>query len=289
MSGSTAALEAAVSRAQGMTERGCTRASRPMKRRCDERAGSGAYVTAPLSTFEVRKSSTSSGPASLAFEGMASVYEPSDHGADGHVCRGYEMWDMWGTYTEYVALGAGTASLARPDLDVPLVTDHRSLQRLARTGNDASPLYLTELNDGDTPGLHVVAPTMSLANPFVAQVEYALTTELLDEMSFRFMITAGAWSDDYTSFTIHAYEIHRGDTSIVGYGANPHTAGSGLRAAKDPAAAVAALEALGDVELRALAVRRGLLPADEVEQVVDPDVERRAALHRFLDARGVSR
>lgn len=282
-------LEAAAARAQGMTERGCTLASRPMKRRAQERADSGQYVTAPLSSFEVRKASSSSGPGSLAFEGMASVYEPSDHGAAGHVCRGYQMWDFFGPYTEYVALGAGTASLARPDLDVPLVTDHRSLQRLARTGNDASPLYLTEHNDGDLPGLAVEAPTMSLANPFVSQVEYALTTKLLDEMSFRFMISGGSWDDNYESFTIYAYEIHRGDVSIVGYGANPHTAGSGVRAAASPVAAVAALEALGDRELRALAVRRGLLPADELEQVVDPDLERRAALHRFLDARGVGR
>lgn len=281
-------LEAATSRAAGMAERGCTRSSRPTKRRCDERADSGAYVSAPLSSFSVRAESGSGG-TSLAFEGMASVYEPADHGLEGHVCRGYQMWDWYGEYTEYVHLGAGTASLANPELDVPFVTDHRSLQRLARTNNDTSPLYLTEVNSGDAPGLSVEAPTLSLDNPFVSQVEYVLRTRLVDEMSFRFMITGGSWSDDYTTFNIHAYDIHRGDVSIVGYGANPHTAGSGLRAAKDPAAAVAALEALGDVELRALAVRRGLLPADPVEQVVDPDVERRAALHRFLDVRGVSR
>jgi hypothetical protein len=286
VSGSTAVVEAAAARAQGMAERGCTRASRPTKRRCEERADSGAFVSAPLSSFEVRATSGSDGPGSLAFEGMASVYEPADHGLEGHVCRGYQMWDWYGVYTEYVHLGAGTASLANPQLDVPFVTDHRSLQRLARTNNDASPLYLTEINEGDTPGLAVEAPTLSLSNPFVAQVEYGLTTKLLDEMSFRFMITGGSWSDDYTEYNIHAYDIHRGDVSIVGYGANPHTAGSGLRAALDPAAAVAALEALGDDELRSLAVRRGLLPAGEQ---ADPLAARRAALHRFLDVRGVAR
>jgi hypothetical protein len=55
-------------------------------------------------------------------------------------------------------------------------------------------------------------------------------------MSFRFMITAGRWSDDFTTYTIQRFDIHRGDVSIVGYGANPHTAGAGLRQKDDGAA-----------------------------------------------------
>jgi hypothetical protein len=31
------------------------------------------------------------------------------------------------------------------------------------------------------------------------------------------------WSPDYTEYRIDAFDIHRGDVSIVGYGANPAT------------------------------------------------------------------
>lgn len=251
---------AAAARATGMLERGCTPASRPSQRRSDERADATSHVTVPLTGFTLRAADGAGSSGLFTFEGMASVYEPADHGQDGHVCRGYDMWDMFGPYTEFVHLGAGTASLANPQLDVPLVTDHRSLQRLARTGNTTSPLYLTEHNEGDTLGLHVLAPALSLDNPFYAQVHYGLQTELLDEMSFRFMITGGAWSDDWTEYHIHAYDIHRGDVSIVGYGANPHTTGSGLRSSSRAA-----------------------------QRAVDPREAERERLHRLLDAAGVAR
>lgn len=258
MSTSTLTRAAAASaRSAAMLERGCTLASRPSQRRSDKRSDATSHVTVPLTGFTLRAADSGSGQL-FTFEGMASVYEPADHGADGHVCRGYDMWDMFGPYTEYVHLGAGTASLANPELDVPLVTDHRSLQRLARTGNATSPLYLTEHNDGDLPGLHVLAPALSLDNPFYAQVHYGLQTQLLDEMSFRFMISGGSWSEDWSEYHIYAYDIHRGDASIVGYGANPHTSGSGLRSQ--------ARAATGD------------------ERAAE-----RARLHRLLDAAGVAR
>jgi HK97 family phage prohead protease len=158
-----------------------------------------------------------SGP--LVFDGMATVYE-----------RGYEMWDMFGAYVEFVHLGAGAATLANPDLDVPLVLGHDPMRRLARTGNDSSPLTLTEVNDGDAPGLRVLAPNLDRSDPDVAYVAPKLRSGLLDEMSFRFMIVSGRWNDAWDEYHIHVYDIDRGDVSIVGYGANPHTAGSGLRA-----------------------------------------------------------
>lgn len=283
MNRSAAVLEAAAARAARVMERGGSRASRPSQRRAseDSAAAGGAFVSA-RARLEVRKAS--SGDA-LAFAGMASVYEPADHGLEGHVCRGYRMWDMFGEYTEYVRLGAGTASLANPQLDVPFVTDHRSMHRLARTGNASSPLILTEVNDGDTPGLRVEAPTMQRANPFVAQIEHVVQTGLVDEMSFRFVITGGSWSDDWTQYDIHAYDLHRGDVSIVGYGANPHTAGSGFRG----------LGAFTDDDLRRELAARGSTTVIDLRSapVVVPqrsqEDERRAALHRLLDAAAVSR
>jgi hypothetical protein len=43
-------------------------------------------------------------------------------------------------------------------------------------------------------------------------------------------------------YHIHAVDIDRGDVSIVGYGANPHTAGAGLRS--QPAVSAGALALL---------------------------------------------
>jgi HK97 family phage prohead protease len=156
--------------------------------------------------------------APLVFEGFASV-----------TGQGYEMWDAFGPYTEYVHVGAFAETLAQPGLDVPLVLDHVSSQRLARTGNATSPLMLTEVTTGDTTGLRCLAPSLQRDNPWVQQIEPMLRSGLIDEMSFRFMITSGRWSDDWMEYHIHAVDIHRGDVAIVGYGANPHTAGSGLR------------------------------------------------------------
>lgn len=219
--------------AAARAERVAAPADRPSQRRWAEDPSSRAWVHAATTGMELRADDDKGD--TLRFEGMASVYEPSDHGEEGHVCRGYDMWDMFGEYTEYVHLGAGTASLAQPGLDVPLVLGHNSMQRLARTvGAPDSPLDLSELSDGDTPGLRVIAPSLHRSNPWVQQIEPMITSGLIDEMSFRFMITAGVWSEDWTEYHIHAYDIHRGDVSIVGYGANPHTSGSGFRSDSAP-------------------------------------------------------
>lgn len=288
MKRTTAVLEAAAARAVRVVERGGTRGDRPSQRRA---APDGP--TSGLAPVSVRAKMTmreaGDGDGTLRFEGIASVYEPADHGQDGHVCRGYGMWDFFGPYTEYVHLGAGTASLANPQLDVPFVTDHKSLQRLARTGNETSPLVLREVNDdASLPGLYVEAPSLQRVNPFVAQVEHVVQTGLVDEMSFRFLITGGSWSDDWTEYHIHGYDINRGDVSIVGYGANPHTAGSGFRG----------LSAYTDDELRQEIKVRGLdTPSSAGPSTVPPravdapsaDEVRRAELHRMLDLAGAKR
>lgn len=158
----------------------------------------------------------------VRFEGFASV-----------TGQFYEMYDMFGPYLEQVHVGAFTESLAHPDLSVPFVLNHDSLRRMALTGNEVSPHLLEEVTDGDVTGLRAVTPTLQLstkfADPDVIYIVPKLESKLVDEMSFRFMITAGVWNDAFDEFHIHAVDIHRGDTSIVGYGANPLTAGSGLR------------------------------------------------------------
>ncbi|MGW1000749.1 HK97 family phage prohead protease [Streptomyces sp. NPDC002520] len=201
---------AAAERAQHVRQR----ADRPSQRRSGEQTGSRAVVRGALSGVQVRDSVDG---GTLEFRGHASVYE-----------QGYEMWDMFGPYTEIVSQGAGTDSLARGDLDVPLVLGHDQLRRLART--TTGTLVLTE----DDAGLSVHAPALDPADHDVAYIAPKLRAGLIDEMSFAFRIESGQWSPDYTEYRINRYDIHRGDVAIVGYGANPYT-GASMR---QPAAAV---------------------------------------------------
>jgi HK97 family phage prohead protease len=189
------------------------RADRPSQRRCAEQPGSRATVRAALSGVEVREAGDG---ATLEFVGRASVYE-----------QAYEMWDMFGPYTEIVTEGAGSDSLARADLDVPLVLGHDQLRRMART--TTGTLLLTESSNG----LDVRAPALDPNDYDVAYIAPKLRSGLVDEMSFAFRIESGQWSPDYTEYRINRYDIHRGDVAIVGYGANPYT-GASLR---QPAAA----------------------------------------------------
>lgn len=222
----TRALEtAAAERAKGVA----ARADRPSQRRCAEEPGTPARASARLRNLEVR-ADDDGGP--LEFHGLATVYE-----------AGYEMWDMFGPYTEIVSAGAGAETLARGDLDVPLVLQHADLRRIARTTNGS--LLLTDTDEG----VDVLAPNLDREDYDVRYIVPKLRSGLVDEMSFKFRITAGQWSPDYMEYRINKFDLHRGDVAIVGYGANPHTAGSGLRAAGQDYAAV--LRELSDEDARA--------------------------------------
>lgn len=198
------------------------RSQRPPQRRCAEDAESRAWVrSAAQMTLRAQDGATG-----LDFHGVASVTE-----------RGYPMWDMWGEYTEVVAAEAFDATLARGDLDVPLVLGHDSLRRMARTTNGSLALSMTD------DGLTVDAPGLDALDADVAYIAPKLRSGLVDEMSFMFRIEAGEWSPDYTQYRITRLDMHRGDVSIVGYGANPFTSGE-LRsepAATDLRAAMLAL------------------------------------------------
>ena len=190
-------------------------ADRPSQRRCAEEPAASPLVRAQASGVQVRAASEGDG---AHFSGFASVYN-----------RGYEMWDMFGPYTEQVSTGAGAESLARDDLDVPLVLAHDGLRRIARTTNGT--LALSETDDG----LLVDAPRLDRTDGDVAYILPKLESGLVDEMSFRFRIEAGSWSPDWSTYAIEKYDIHRGDVAIVGYGANPHTQGAGMRSQALPA------------------------------------------------------
>lgn len=220
-------LQAAAKRAAGVQQR----SHRPQQRRwAEEPTDLGSNRASFRSKLELRAADGDSGL--LHFSGYATVYE-----------RGYEMWDYWGPYTEIVSAGAAAASLNRSDLDVPLVLQHDSLRRIARTTNGTLTLREDEV------GLGVDAPALDPADHDVAYIAPKLRAELIDEMSFMFRITAGHWSPDYTEYRIDSFEIHRGDVAIVGYGANPATAGSGLRAAQVAEQERAHLRSVLDLEL----------------------------------------
>lgn len=243
--------EAAETRAAG--SRYTTSADRPSQRRCDEQAGSLAVVRSVTTGLQLR--AAADGGSGLSFEGFASVY-----------ARGYQMWDMFGPYTEQVSAGAGAVSLARDDLDVPFVLNHDSLRRMARTIGGS--LLLSEETIDDTEGLLVRAPDLDPEDSDVAYIAPKLRAGLVDEMSFRFRIDAGSWSPDWTEYHIDQYDIHRGDVAIVGYGANPHTQGAGLRGAPADLRAMSAedLATLAN-ELTAVRKERGLVSSMSIHDL----------------------
>lgn len=218
MSMETLLREAAMERAQNVR----ARADRPSQRRSAPEHGARAVMRAhALITLERAKKSDAptdvpaddAGADALRFHGVATAYE-----------RAYEMWDMFGPYSEVVTAGAGEESLNRSDLDVPLVLGHDQLRRIARTLNGTLTLEETDA------GLVVDAPVLDESDVDVAYIAPKLRAGLIDEMSFAFRIVQGTWSPDYSEYRINRYDIHRGDVAIVGYGANPATS-AGMRAA----------------------------------------------------------
>lgn len=143
----------------------------------------------------------------------------------GLACRtdfGYEMFDWAGPYTESVDPGAFDASLARADLDVPLVLQHVDLRRIARTSIPAGQVgHLTLVAGPD--GLECLAPLLDLSDADVQYILPKIRSGLVTEMSFKFRITKGQWSPNWEEYHIQEVDIHRGDVAICGYGANPGT------------------------------------------------------------------
>lgn len=234
--------EAATARAGGVR----APADRPRERRCTEvPAALSAARVVTRGPVELRDAESGDG---LDFNGYASVTE-----------RAYEMWDFFGPYSEVVGRDAFAKTLAQPDLDVPLVLGHDSMRRIARTTNGS--LSLTE----DDMGLSVEALSLDAADADVAYIAPKIRSGLIDEMSFRFTIDSGQWSPDYSEYRIDAVDIHRGDVSIVGYGANPATSIQLRDLAESDAAQLADMNAgqlrALETALRAAMRTAGLQPA----------------------------
>lgn len=149
---------------------------------------------------------TKGGHDYLHVEGYASVFDLE-----------YDMYDMFGIYWESVDPGAFTKSLANPALDVAFLLNHRGMTMARTTG--ASPTLRIAADDT---GLGVDAD-LRMDRYDVQDLASAIDAELIDEMSFAFMLLGGEWDEEYMHFQITEADIHRGDVSAVNYGANPYT------------------------------------------------------------------
>lgn len=140
---------------------------------------------------------------SVTLEGHASI-----------TAHPYEVNDMWGAFTETIKPGAFKKTLSESP-DVMLLVNHGGLP-LART--KSGTLRLAE----DGQGLAVSA-TLEPTDPDVQAIVPKMERGDLNEMSFAFRVVRDQWNEDYTERDIAEVNLHKGDVSVVNYGANPAT------------------------------------------------------------------
>ncbi|MFJ6730002.1 HK97 family phage prohead protease [Streptomyces sp. NPDC091281] len=129
--------------------------------------------------------------------------------------------------------------------DVHLLINHDGMP-LARTKSGTLKLST------DTTGLHVEAG-LEPSDPDVQRLMPKMTRRDMDEMSFGFRVKNDEWNEDYTQRRLLEVSLHKGDVSVVNFGANPATsvqlnsASDALEmlAALDPEAAMAELRSDG--------------------------------------------
>lgn len=169
-----------------------------------EQVPGGNYRTCTFPT-ELRGAliKTDDGRELFEVNGYATVFE-----------RGYEMWDMFGPYTETVDAGALDKSLGH-NPDVAFLVNHRGVT-MARTTNGSLSV------DKDEHGLRIRA-YLNPDRQDVRDLMIAIKDKNVTEMSFAFLLNNGEWDEDYESFRITEADINRGDVSAVNYGANPFT------------------------------------------------------------------
>jgi HK97 family phage prohead protease len=173
--------------------------------------------------LEVRAAAGGSGLSTI--EGYASVTEEP-----------FEMWDWLGPYSEVVRSGAFAKTLGE-NPQVQLLLNHGGLS-MAYT--KAGTLRLAE----DDQGLHMEADVNTKRSD-VADMVTAIEDGDVDEMSFAFRVTRQMWSPDYDQRDILEVDLHRGDVSVVNFGANPATSvGAAMRSAD--------FDRLGEADARAL-------------------------------------
>lgn len=195
---------------------------------------------------------------------------------------GYEMYGgpPYG-WTEYVDEGAFDKTL-REKPDVQLLLNHAGLP-LARTKSGTLRLST------DNVGLKVEAD-LDPSDPDVQRMKPKMTRGDLDEMSFAFRVMRQEWDEEYVERHLLEVSLHKGDVSVVNYGANDATSVS-LRALAeletlDPEAVLAELRTRHSDPLAVLtsardAIDSAIRAAVPTPEVVTPSLEtlRRRHLH----------
>ncbi|SIK47302.1 HK97 family phage prohead protease [Mycobacteroides abscessus] len=219
------------------------------------------------SAFEVREDGDT-----ITLTGYASTFEP------------YEMYGGpdAGGWIEQLDKGAFTNTL-REKPDLHLLINHEGMP-LARTKSGTLQLGVDRL------GLKVGA-TLDRSDPDVQRLEPKMRRKDLDEMSFAFRVKGQKWEcteefpeDNYALRTITEVSLHKGDVSVVNFGANPTTSAElksvdqalAFLADCDPGA-LAEIRSDGDLLRRARAVLNSLGSIDKVAAVQAVHTTARAA------------
>lgn len=125
----------------------------------------------------------------------------------------YTVRDAFGEFTETISRGAFDKTLSETP-DVVLLVNHEGLP-LARTSSGTLKLSAD-------PNLSVSA-SLDTTDPDVQRIQTKMKRGDLNEMSFAFRVTKQQWNEDYTDRQITEVNLHRGDVSVVNFGANPAT------------------------------------------------------------------
>jgi HK97 family phage prohead protease len=163
---------------------------------------------------ELRAKPNGTGGTAFEFRGYAATFEEP-----------FQMWDFWGdSYDEVLGGGACNRTLAN-QCDTQFLIGHNEAGiPLARTKSGTMALA------ADSHGLEVNVPQLDGASPIVQALASAMERRDMDEMSIGFIATAQAWSPDWMERRITEINLHRGDVSMVTWGANPNTAGATMTA-----------------------------------------------------------
>lgn len=154
----------------------------------------------PASEFEFR--ATASG---VKLRGYASVFDAP-----------YDIYGgaAAGGWSEIIDRSAFDKTL-RESPDLHLLINHEGMP-LARTKSGTLRLSV------DDHGLLVDAD-LDRGDPDVQRLEAKMARGDMDEMSFAFRVKAQQWSPDYDERRITEVSLHKGDVSVVNFGANPAT------------------------------------------------------------------
>lgn len=170
---------------------------RPSQRRRDEHGTLGVRASFTARDLAVTERGTE-------IPGYASITEEP-----------YEMYDMFGPYTEVVTRAAFEKTLsASPTVEFTINHGAGGGLPMARTTNGT--LDLTE----DDTGLRFFA-YVDVTRTDVANAVKATERGDLVEASFKFRIESGLWSPDYEEYRINVVNLDGGDVSAVNFGANP--------------------------------------------------------------------